>query len=283
MFDCNAGEGYAVGNALHFLAIFNFIFILYLFSLLLYNVPMIVLKPNEKLEDLQCGGLMLIQSADEYRFTTDAVLLANFCRDMTGKFCVEFGAGSGVISLLLAMKKHPKQIFALEIQPQLADMASRSVAYNNLQDVISVCCCDLKNASDVLPRLADVVVCNPPYRKVGSGEMQLAQNLAVCRHEIKATLSDVIASASKILNNKGNFYLVHQANRLCEIVTLCAQNNVAVKEILPVCARVGKQPNLVLVRGVKCGESDCVLHAPMFVCDEKGNYTPQAKAWYDGN
>lgn len=238
------------------------------------------LKPNEKLEDLQCDGLVLIQSSEEYRFTTDAVLLANFCRDMTGKFCVEFGTGSGVISILLAHKKHPKQIVAMEIQPQLCDMANRSVVCNNLQNVISVVCCDLKDAQKHLSQSVDVVVCNPPYRKVGSGEMQQNDKIAICRHEIKTTLSDIVSSASKVLNNRGNFYMVHQANRLCEIVTLCANFGIAVKEILPVCPRPDKQPNLVLIRGVKKGESDCVLHAPMFVCDENGNYTPQAKAWY---
>ncbi len=241
---------------------------------------MIEFKPDEKLEDLQCDGLQIIQSANEYRFTTDAVLLANFCRDMTGKLCVEFGAGSGVISLLLAKKKHPKRIVALEIQPQLAEMMSRSVAYNNLQNVIAVVNCDLKEAHLHLNGNADVVVCNPPYRKLGSGERQLAENIAVCRHEVKATLEDIVAAAAKVLNNRGVFYLVHQSSRLCEIVTLCAKYNVAVKEILPVCPNKGKEPNLVLIRGVKCGESDCILRSPLYVCDEKGKYTPQAKAWY---
>ena len=225
------------------------------------------LKPHEKIEDLQCDGLRIIQSSSEYRFTTDAVLLANFVSNMQGKTCVEFGAGSGVISLLLAKKKHPKRIVAIEIQPQLAEMMQRSVALNDLQDVIEVVCADLKDAR-LYARDVDVVVCNPPYRRVGSGEMQLSQNLAICRHEIKATLNDVIESAAKILNNRGSFYLVHQAERLAEIVTLCAQHNVAVKEILPVCPSPDKQPNLVLIRGVKAGEADCKLRAPMYVTEK---------------
>ena len=237
------------------------------------------LLPNEKIEDLQCGGLRIIQSKAEYRFTTDAVLLANFCRDMRGKLCVEFGAGSGVISILLAYKKRPKRIVALEIQSQLCDMMQRSVCLNDLQEVISVHNCDLKDAH-MLVKDADVVVCNPPYRRLGSGERQLSENLAICRHEIKATLTDVISSAAKVLNNRGSLYLVHQADRLCEIVTNCAEHNIAVKEILPVCPAPDKQPNLVLIRGVKAGEPDCTLHSPMHICDENGNYTPQAKAWY---
>ena len=246
----------------------------------MYNVIMQVdLMPNEKIEDLQCDGLQLIQSSSEYRFTTDAVLLANFVAGMQGKTCVEFGAGSGVISLLLAKKKRPKRIVAIEIQPQLAEMMQRSVALNDLQGVIEVVCADLKDAH-LHVRDADVVVCNPPYRKVGSGEMQLRENLAICRHEVKATLCDVISSAAKVLNNRGSLYLVHQAERLAEIVTLCAKHNIAVKEILPVCPSPNKQPNLVLIRGVKAGEADCKLRAPMYVTDEKGNYTPEAKAWY---
>lgn len=242
---------------------------------------MIELNAEEKIEDLQCDGLQIIQSAKEYRFTTDAVLLANYCRDLTNKLCVEFGTGTGVISLLLAKKKHPKRIVAVEIQPQLADIAQRNVQLNGLQDVITVVNGDLKEAHKLVNGVADAVVCNPPYRKVGSGERQLSANIALCRHEISATLADVVNSAAKVLNNKGSFYLVHQADRLCEIVTLCKDNGIAVKDILPVCPTPQKQPTLVLVRGVKQGQSQCVLHAPMYVCDENGNYTEQAKAWYN--
>lgn len=237
------------------------------------------LKSDEKIEDLQCDGLKIIQSSNEYRFTTDAVLLANFCHDMQGKLCVEFGTGSGVVSILLAHKKHPKQVVAMEIQPQLAELATRNVHLNNLHNV-TVVNCDLKEAHLHLDKPADVVVCNPPYRKVGSGERQLAENLAICRHEILATLSDVIVAAARVLNNRGTLYLVHQAARLCEIVTLCAENTLAVKEILPVSPRPGKPPNLVLVRAVKRGEPDCILHSPMSVLDENGQYSPQAKAYY---
>lgn len=227
----------------------------------------IKLKESEKLEDLQYSGLQIIQSEQEYRFTTDAVLLANFCNDMKGKLCVEFCAGSGVISILVASKKHPAKVLAIELQPQLADMARRSVEYNNLTDVIEVVCDNVLNAATLVPKPADVVVCNPPYRKLGSGEKQLAQNIALCRHEIAITLEQVITCASKTLNNRGTFYLVHQAERIAEIVSLCNANQLAVKEIVPVCPRQGKEPNLVLVRAVKCGGQDCKLRLPIYIED----------------
>ena len=238
------------------------------------------LKDNEKIEDLQCGGLRIIQSAKEYRFTTDAVLLANFFNDMQGKLCVEFGAGSGVISILVGRKKRPARIVAIELQPNLADMARRSVELNGMSGQIEVVCGDLKDAAKYVDKPADVVVCNPPYRRINSGERQLAENIALCRHELAATLEDVISSAGKALNNRGTFYLVHQAERIAEIVTLCSKYNLAVKEIVPVCPRQGREPNLVLVRAVKCGGADCKLRPPLYVCDEKGEYTPQASIWY---
>lgn len=225
----------------------------------------IVLKPDEKLEDLQYNGLQIIQSSDEYRFTTDAVLLANFCNDMKGKLCVEFCAGSGVISILVAAKKHPTKVVAIELQPQLSDMAKRSVQFNGLDNVIDVVCGDVLNAVDFIDHPADVVVCNPPYRRLGSGETQLANNLALCRHEIAITLEQVIATASKVLNNRGTFYLVHQAERTAEIISTCEKNKLAVKEIVPVCPRRGKEPNLVLIRAVKCGGADCKLRLPIYI------------------
>ncbi len=225
----------------------------------------VTLKPNEKLEDLQYDGLAVIQSEDEYRFTTDAVLLANFCSDMKGKLCVEFCAGCGVISILVAAKKHPARVVAIELQPNLADMARRSVEHNGMQNLIEVVCQDVKDAYKTLSKPADVVVCNPPYRKLGSGERQLEHNIALCRHEIAITLQEVIIAAAKTLNNRGTFYLVHQAERVAEIVSLCAENHLAVKEIAPVCARAGKEPNLILIRAVKGGGQDCKLRLPIYV------------------
>lgn len=244
---------------------------------------MTTLYDGEKTEDLQCDGLQIIQNKNLYRFTTDAVILANFVGELKGKTAVEFCAGSGVISVLVAHKKHAKKVLAVEIQPQLADMARRSVELNNMQDVIQVVCDDLKNAPNLCKNLVDAVICNPPYRKIGSGERQQNDSLAVCRHEIATNMREICASASRILNNRGSFYVIYQSSRLSELI--CEMNSVgiATKEILPIAPRPNAEPVLVAVRGVKGGKSDVVLHKPMCVLDEDGNYSPEAKAYYSIN
>ena len=237
------------------------------------------LKDYEKLEDLGYKGLQLIQSVNEYRFTTDAVLLANSVGDLTGKRAVDLGTGSGVIALLLSQKKNAKLVYGVELQSQLADMAQRTMQYNNI-DNVKIINCPMQDAYKVLGGDYDCVVCNPPYRKCGSGEKQLAPNIALCRHEIAVTLEEVIISAKRLLNTKGSLYLVHQAERLAEICYLMKQNNVEPKVITPVAPRVGAQPNLVIVKGVLGGNVGCILNKPLEILDEKGNYTPQIASFY---
>jgi len=204
------------------------------------------LKQNERIEDLQIGGLGIVQSADEYRFTSDAVLLANFVRVKRSDTVADFGAGSGVISILLAYKQRPKKVYGVEIQPALADMASRSVRMNGLDGIIEIINGDVKKFAEQV----DVVVCNPPYRKAGSGQAQEKENLRICRHEISITLDEIVKCASEVLRHKGKLYLVHQAGRTAEIFQSFSKHGIEPKMIQTVCQK-GKAPDVVLICGIK--------------------------------
>ncbi|MCM1043083.1 MAG: methyltransferase [Corallococcus sp.] len=240
------------------------------------------LKEHERAEDLGYGNIHIIQSVNEYRFTTDAVLLANFMSDMTGRRVVDLGSGSGIISVIAATKKHALSVTGVEIQPQLVDMATRTAAGNGI-DNVSFVCCRMQDAYKIIGSGFDCVVCNPPYRKCGSGERQLSQNLALCRHEIAVTLQEVVESAAKLLNSKGSFYIVHQSQRLAELCYLMKCCKIEPKEIQPVCPREGAEPNLVLVRGVMLGNVDCVLKSPLAICKADGTYTDRVAEFYGTN
>lgn len=150
-----------------------------------------MLKENERIEDLQYKGIKIIQSENGYRFTTDAVLLANFVRGAKGKKVVDIGCGSGIVSILIAAKQQPSLVVGVEIQPEVADMAARSVEMNGLSDTVTVVCSDVREWAKGTDGTYDVVVVNPPYRKVGSGFSQEADTLAISRHEVTLTLEDV--------------------------------------------------------------------------------------------
>lgn len=243
---------------------------------LVYNINM----NSRKIENLGYNNLVILQDDNLYKFTTDAVLLANVV-SCKGKKVADMCSGGGIISILLAGKKMAKQVVGIELQGQLADMSRQSVALNHLEDVVSIVCGDVSKVCSQYKGYFDIVVCNPPYRKVGSGQQQRPTHLALCRHEIALTLQQVISSASMMLNNRGCFYLVHQANRIAEICYIAKQHNIEIKHITPIASKVGKEPNLVIVKGVKGGNVDCTIDETLYIYDDKGNYTPLVHSYYN--
>ncbi|MDD3831341.1 MAG: methyltransferase [Clostridia bacterium] len=238
------------------------------------------LLDNEVIEDLQLDGLRIIQQKNGYRFTTDAVLLANSVQGAKGKTVVELGSGSAVISILVAHKQQPRLIHAVELQPDLAQMSARSVELCKLQDIISIINANIQGIHNTIGNNIDIVICNPPYRAIGSGLMQENDSLAICRHEVAITLEQVIDNASKLLHDKGVFYLVHQTQRLAEIIMLCSKYNMAVKQLTPIIAREGEESKTILIRAVKGGREGLVMNSPIVVFDQQGNYTQTINRLY---
>ena len=190
------------------------------------------LLDGERLDDLCLDGRFIISHKDKYCFTSDSVMLANMVRANSKSKVVDLCAGGGIISILIALKTSCQKVIGEEIQEDMANMATRSVAMNKLEDRVEILNADVKNISDFIPSgYADIVVCNPPYYKTGSGETRLSENIAIARHEIKLTLEQLIQSTCKILKFGGLFYLVHKAERMAEVITTLSQNNLIPKQI----------------------------------------------------
>lgn len=238
---------------------------------------MIDLKPDENLEDLQYGGLKIIQSASEYRFTTDAVLLANFVRGARGKTVVELGAGCGVISILIAKKQQPKRVVAVEIQPVMFDLLERNVRLNGLE--IETVCSDMREVKRFATD-ADIVVCNPPYRAKNSGEGQIKESVRNCRHETLIDLDGAAASACSALRFGGSFFLVHQAERFADVACSIRANGLELKEACLVRSFSGQAPKHALFKAVKGGKVGLKWIPDIVVFDENGGYTPTVRRLY---
>lgn len=212
------------------------------------------LKTHEKLEDLQLNNLQIIQSNDCYRFTSDSVLIANLVRAKQGDVVVDLGTGSGIIPILLSQKTQAKKIIGIEIQPELADMASRSVAFNNLNDKIEIRLMDLRDAYKCLGNeSADVVVCNPPYEK--SNQM-LGKDLAVagCNAEIFATLFDFCKCGKRLLKFGGKFYMIIKAKRMAEAMCVLSSQGLEPKDTTLVFRGSSEVADTVIIEAVKGGK-----------------------------
>ena len=241
---------------------------------------MVKLAEGERWDDLQVGNLKIIQNPKEYLFTTDAVLLADFAQIRSGQTVCEFGSGGGIVSILTAYKRKPNMVYGIEIQERLADMSRRSAEENGLKN-LTILCGDVKNAAKLVGReRMDAVICNPPYRKVGSGQMQENETQRICRHEVKITLEEIFRSAADVLKYKGTIYLVHQAERFADICYLMKKERIEPKEVKIVCQKEGQSPTLVLVKGVKEGKTGLKWLPPLVVFRRDGTYTEQIEKIY---
>lgn len=209
------------------------------------------LLSHESLEDLS-GNIKIIQNKNLYRFNEDSVLLADFTRVDKKSRVVDLGTGSGVLLLLLFAREPSIEGVGVEIQRELAEMASRSVSYNGLAGKIKVINNDLKNAQQFLTKNSwDLVVSNPPYIPKGKGRTSPRREIAIARQEIYCTLQDVINTAAMLLKPGGSFAMVHRVERLPEIMVLFKKNDLEPRRMQLVAASENKAPYLVLIQSWK--------------------------------
>ncbi|MFI3214526.1 MAG: tRNA1(Val) (adenine(37)-N6)-methyltransferase [Eubacteriales bacterium] len=236
----------------------------------------IILKENEKIEDLQRNGYRIIQDSNRFCFGMDAVLLSTFAKAKAGDAVLDMGTGTGIIPILMAGKTKSSKFMALEIQEESADMARRSVALNQLEDRITVVDGDIKQTRQIfLPASFDVVTCNPPYMIGQHGIVNPESPMAIARHEILCTLEDVISQAAIVLKPGGNFYLVHRPFRLAEIMTTLAKYKLEPKRMQLVYPFVDKEPNMVLIEANRGGRPRLTVEKPLIVYQEPGKYTDE--------
>jgi tRNA1Val (adenine37-N6)-methyltransferase len=236
----------------------------------------IKLKDGERLDELQRNGYQIIQNSRKFCFGMDAVLLSGFARVKPGERVLDLGTGTGIIPILLRGKTEGRDFTGLEIQEESADMARRSVAYNHLEDSISIVTGDIKEAAALFGAASfDVVTCNPPYMTGSHGLVNPELPKAIARHEILCTLEDVVRETARVLRPGGRFYLVHRPFRLAEIITTLVQYRLEPKRMQLVYPFVDKEPNMVLLEASLGGRSRITVEKPLIVYKEQGAYTDE--------
>lgn len=236
---------------------------------------------GERLDDLQCNNLFLIQNPNKFCFGTDAVLLANFVKPKTSGYVVDLCTGSGIVPLLLSTKTLAKKITGIEIQKDIADMAKRSVKYNGLEDKIDIVNDDIANALEYIEAgSVDAVSVNPPYMKNTGGLKNPELSLAIARHELFTDLESVVSISSKLLKENGRFYMIHRPSRLSEIFASLKANRIEPKRLRFVQAYRESNANLVLVEGVKGSGVWLDVEPALVVYRDKNIYTDEVLRIY---
>ncbi len=236
---------------------------------------------NERIDDLQINGRRIIQSPDRFCFGMDAVLLSGFAKVKKGESVLDLGTGTGILPILLDAKTEGGHFTGLEIQPESADMARRSVILNNRQDKIDIVTGDIKNALNIFGAASfDVIVTNPPYMNQNHGITNPESPKAIARHELLCSLEDVIRQTGSLLKVNGRMYMVHRPFRLPDIMELMNECGIEPKKMRFVHPYVDREPSMVLIEGVRGGNRRLTVEKPLVIYDGPGEYSEEIKRDY---
>ena len=241
-------------------------------------------RDGETIDEFFQGRLKILQKEKGYRFSVDSLLLADFATLQRGDQLVDLGAGSGIISLILALRFPETTITEVEIQEDLADMAARSVVLNNMGDRIRVCTGDVKKIRELFTAQSfDVAIFNPPYRRLDSGRINPESEKAIARHEIKGTLEDFLVSARYLLKESGRVYAIYPAKRVVQIISRMRGNGIEPKRLRVVHSNSMSGGVFILVEGIKGSGEEAEILPPLFIYRDDGRYSDEVQDIFNGS
>ena len=245
--------------------------------------PFVELPGEDETLDGICGGrVRVLQRRRGYRFNLDPILLAHFACPEPGALegrVIDLGAGSGIVSLLLARKFGVSSV-GLELQEPLFALARRNVALNRCEERVTLVRGDLREAPRLFPAASfRHVLCNPPYHAARAGWLSSGEERAIARHELACTPADVVRAAAHLLAPLGALWLVLPAARLAEWVALCAAHSLAPERLRCVHPRFGRSAKLALLCAAKRGRAALKVLPPLFVhAPDRSDFSREVEA-----
>ena len=243
----------------------------------------IKLKENERIDDLEYKGLKIIQNKDGFCFGIDSVLLSDFSKNIRNNSkVIDLGTGTGILCILLSGKTKNTTFVGVEIQQEVAEMAIRSVKLNNLENRINILNENILNLNNIYKEKSfEAVITNTPYKKINTGVVNNEDKKLISRHEVTASLEDFIHTASYLLKDFGEFYMVHRPDRIVDIFRIMRSKKIEPKIIRFVYPKNNKKANMVLIKGIKLGNPFLEYEKNLIVYNEDGTYTDEILKIYN--
>lgn len=242
--------------------------------------PEPLVQPGETLDSL--GAVRVVQRRGGYRFAVDALLLAGFAAAEgveAGGPLLELGAGSGVVSFLLARQWGLGPVEALELQPAVYGRLERGVVLNGCEGRVVPRLGDLRQARELWAGGGFAhVVSNPPYRPVRSGVRSPDTERALSREEVACSAAEVVAAARHVLRPGGRVSLVYPVVRLPEVLGLLLEARLYPRVLRLVHSREGAEASRFLIHALKDRKPGLVVRPPLVVHGPGGGYSPEVAA-----
>ncbi|MDQ1330811.1 MAG: tRNA1(Val) ((37)-N6)-methyltransferase [Thermodesulfobacteriota bacterium] len=227
-------------------------------------------------------NILIKQNKTGYRFSIDAILLASHVYAHQGDKVIDIGTGCGIIALMLAYRNPEIKIFGIEIQNSLSVLAALNVKNNKMEDRIEIICADVKGLKkSAVSGPADIVVCNPPYRKAKSGRINPDKQRALARHEINITLPDIFETARRLLRVSGKFIMIYPSERTADLITHMRLSGIEPKYFRFIYSKKNSESKLVIVEGVKGGRPGATIASPLVIYRDDGCYSDEVGGMFN--
>ena len=223
--------------------------------------------------------IVISQGKKGYRFSTEPFFIANYVQLKPYMRVLDIGTGCGVIPILLTIREPLLDITALEIQKSLYRNAVQNVCANGLKEKIQVYHGDFLNLAKKFKKF-DLIISNPPFRKINSGRLNSNMVKAIARHELTLSLSKLIGNSAPLLKRKGKLVLTYHPDRLKETMNELHINQLFPRRFRIIHSYSSSKPKIFLVEAVKNEFTQTVTEKPFYIYNNKGSYTPEMKKIY---
>jgi len=246
----------------------------------------------------EIGGLKILQPARGYRFSIDALLLANFVDlqnpERPGHVVMrpvrsfgriaDLGAGSGVIGIALAARFLNARVTLVEVQEGLFGLSVQNIALNGFTGRVDALPADIREIRAGGAGLSsgdfDLVVSNPPFRRPGTGKTSPCGEKLIARHEVCLTLPELFEAAAFLLKRRGRFCFIHHVQRFVEVVGELKAAGLEPKRARFVHGRADTEARMFLMEAAAGGRSQFTMERPFFIHDPAGEYTEEARGLF---
>ena len=196
-----------------------------------------------------------------FRFGCDSPLLAWFTRIKKCWRVADAGSGSGVIAALVA-KIYGAEITAIEVQEEMFNCLKETVQLCSLKDKITPVLADIKDYR--ADKKFDAVICNPPYRKAGTGRVNGDELERNARFSFSMDLNKLVKFCKINLKHGGRLFFCYDADMLTEAISVCRAGNLEPKRMRLLYPSPLKPAKLLLMECVFGGGESILIEPPLF-------------------
>lgn len=217
--------------------------------------------------------LQISQPEKGYRFSIDPLILSSHIHPKGNETVMDLGCGCGIIPLALAHRYPNLKITGIEIQEELYTFARRNILANGFEKNIQIFHDDIKHFKLIEDIRADIIVSNPPYKKLGTGRINPGTQKAVARHETDLDIDTLVECASRFIKDQGLLSIIFPFDRLSDLTLALSRYHFYPEFIRHVHFKAGMKARRVIVRSIKKGTRQCYLSPPLFIYTLENKFT----------